>query len=346
MLSLARECRGWTQRDLARAIGVSQTAIGKYEAGLIRFPENEITKLCSALDFEPEFFAHRPIRVAPGGDFLYRKRANVSQKVRRRVEAEANIRLLQVERLLQSVELQVDHIRFPAIDPEEQLGRIDRVAQDVRQALRIPSGPISNVTRYIERAGGIVFAVDFETDLIDGTNIRMPGRPPLLFLNANVPGDRHRFNLAHELGHVVMHYGLAGRDAEEQANAFAREFLMPKALIRSDLRNLDLPAAARLKPVWGVSMAALIYRAHELGTISDYKYQQLFRSLNAKGMRSVEPVDYPFEQPEAFDELVESHRRNFDMTESDARRLLFTDNLGPREPVQPPPVLRLFRDDV
>ena len=46
-------------------------------------------------------------------------------------------------------------------------------------------------------------------------------------MNSDMPGDRHRFNLAHELGHALMHRHSTG-ECESEANRFAAEFLMPK----------------------------------------------------------------------------------------------------------------------
>lgn len=327
MVVLARESRGWTQKELAAAIGVAQGTISKYELGLDTIPEHHATSICQALRFERELLEQPDMLVGLGGDFLYRKRACVSAKAQRRVEAEANIRRLQVRRLTRSGAID-QHLPFPAISIDEVGGNAERVAIETRNALRIPRGPIRNLTRILENAGAIVFAVDFGTDLIDGTNIRMPGIPPLLFLNANVPGERHRFNLAHELGHVVMHFSTALGDAEDQANAFANEFLMPKAEIRSDLRNLDLAAAMRLKKIWGVSMAAIIHRAHQLRQITATAYKRMFMQLGAAGMRTQEPQPLEFERPEAFEALITLHRQRLGYAEDDVRRLLFTDKLG------------------
>lgn len=328
MIVVAREARGWTQRDLAPQLGVSQATLSKYEVGALRMSDDEVARLAAKTNFEVEFFhQHGPV-VGLAGDFLYRKRAHVPAKERRRVQAEVNIRRMQVDRLMRRADVVRDELPFPAIQPEEMDGRIDRIAQEVRDAWRLPPGPVRNVTAAIENAGGVVFVVDFGTDLIDGTNVRLPGSPPLLFVNSKVSGDRHRFNLAHELGHAVMHFGYVYDDAEEQANQFAQEFLMPRKIIKSDLRGLDLTRAAQLKRVWGVSMAALIMRAHALGVITDSNYRRLFTQLNVRGIRTREPLEIPFEKAEVFDAMIAVHRQQFEMDDAEMRRILFTDELG------------------
>ncbi len=339
MIVLARESRGWTQSDLANCIRVAQATVSRYEIGAIPVPEMHRDQISSALNYESEFLEQPDLLVGLGGDFLYRKRAKLSAKAQRRVEAEANIRKMQVVRLLRGANIE-ERFPFPAIPLNEVGYRPEVAAQQLRQAFRMPRGPVQNLTRILENAGAIVFTVDFGTDYVDGTNIRLPGIPPLLFLNKNVQGERHRFNLAHEVGHTVMHFATAIDDPESEANTFANEFLMPKAEIWSDLKNIDITGALRLKPVWGVSIAALIHRAYQLNQIPKSKYQRLFTQLGAAKMRTIEPQTLPFERPETFDKLLELHRIKLGFAESEMRRLMFTDRLG-EIPVPRTPQMRL-----
>lgn len=205
------------------------------------------------------FYQHESI-YGIGGDFLYRSRKRVPAALKRQAQANANIRRLQVKRLLRSSEVLAPDM-FPHIPVDEVGGRPEVVAQEVRKILRIPSGPIRNLTRIAERAGAIVFHCDFGTNQIDGTNIRLPGEPPLLFLNSESSGERLIFSLAHEIGHLVMHFTSVSENADQEADVFASELLMPRSEIRSDLRNFDLNTALRLKATWRVSAAALIQRA-------------------------------------------------------------------------------------
>ena len=343
MIALGRESRGWTQAQLGKAIGVTKPTVCKYELGLLS-AERDIQRIADVLDYHPVFFTFETRIFGLGGDFLYRKRAHVSASVKRRVQAEINIVRMQCERLLASADVSHE-LPFPAIQPEERSGRIEQIAREVRSAWKLRPGPISNVTTLIENAGAVIIPMDFGTLAIDGTNMRMPGAPPLLFLNRLAPGDRHRWNTAHELGHSVMHFGQTFGDAENEANRFASEFLMPKKDIRADLANIDLPAAARLKAVWGVSMAALIRRARDLNAITDSTYRRLFTVLSANEMRMQEPFPIQFEQPTAFERLKEVHRRDIGLDDSEMRNLLFTDQLGPLD-ARRSPKLRISDGDL
>lgn len=330
MLRLAREARQLTQHQLAKLIGIKRINIAKYELGSWSVPDDDLHNLASVLRFTKSFFEHRGQVVGLGGDFLYRRRAAVSAAARRRVQAEVNILRMQVDRILEDYDLE-ERAVFPTIRPEDMEQNVERIARKVREAWRFPDGPVENLTAAIEAAGGIIFLMDFGTDQIDGTNLRIAGEPPMLFVNKNAPADRHRFNLAHELAHAVMHHSFVLDDAEKQANAFASELLMPRRNIRSDLRNIDLAGAAMLKPIWGVSMAALIRRARDLRQISQSKYQKLFQSLNKNDMRFEEPFPLEKEIPTVFERLIRIHRDEMGLSEEDMKELLFTDRLGKLE---------------
>ena len=122
--------------------------------------------------------------------------------------------------------------------------------------------------------------------------------------------DRLRFNMAHELGHLVMHQPLRSTVAqvEPEAHRFAAEILMPEQAMRAEIMApFDLEMFAQLKVRWGVAMQALIMRARELGIITPRKQAYLFQQIGARGWRTREPYSdsIPFERPRAVCKIVE-----------------------------------------
>ena len=119
---------------------------------------------------------------------------------------------------------------------------------------------------------------------------------PIIVLNP-VKDDyyRQRFDAAHELGHLIMHHDAepGGKVAEEQANRFASEFLMPAEEIAPFLPISTAGKAwatlAELKEYWGVSLAALLYRARALGVMSDVSYRNAVIRMSQNGWRRAEP---------------------------------------------------------
>lgn len=344
MVVLARESRGWTQTDLANAIGVRQAKICKYELGTLEVSQSDLDAMARALDYSPRFFEQADRIYDPSSSLLfYRKRVAIPVKVQRRICGEMNVRKMQVAQLVRAAKVETEH-KFPSIPPEEFGGSARRVAQRVREVWKLSLSPIPFLTQVVEDCGGVVILMDFGTKLVDGTHLFVSGLPPIFFMNSRVPGERYRFSLAHEVGHAIMHPS-TGRDEEADANEFASEFLMPRRVISADLRNLNLNNAGRLKRVWKVSIAALIRRARDLNQIPESTYRRLFTRLSATGQRTNEPWPIPMERPSLFDRLLEFHKSDLDLNENDLREMLFTDSLGPIErPAGRRPRLRMASD--
>src|SRR6185437_12215941 len=124
--------------------------------------------------------------------------------------------------------------------------------------------------------------------------------------------DRERLTLCHEIGHLVMHQSVRP-EIEDEANAFAAEFLMPEAEIRAQLADLTIHRLAALKSLWRVSMQALLYRAQELNVIGRGKAQYLWIQLSRLGYRTREPIelDPPREDASTLRQLVDVHTGAF-----------------------------------
>src|SRR5262249_7327901 len=147
------------------------------------------------------------------------------------------------------------------------------------------------------------------------------GLPPLFFVNSESPGDRARFSLAHEVGHVIMHRN-PHAEQERQADQFASAFLMPARDIAAYLKPLSIERAAAIKPYWRVSMAAIIKRAYDLGMIGHSYYRKLFTQLSKVGYRTDEPNPVEVEQPTVVDDLIGVHMRELKYSEPEMGRLV------------------------
>ncbi len=310
LLRVARQARGWSQAELSRNSGVSQANLSKLENGLIGPTDEVVDRVASALRFPESFFYqnHRlvglPISVHP----MYRKKASVGQKAIDRLEAELNIRLMHLRQLLAAADFEPE-LLLPRLDPDEFGGGPERIAELVRRTWLVPSGPLYDLVGWIERAGCIVVHCDLAALSVDGVTIQAPDMPPCVFLNRNQPSDRQRFTLAHEIGHIVMHR-VPSPEMEDEANAFASALLMPARELRPKLGGrLTLQRLAALKPVWRVSMAALLYRAKAIGAITSSQSGYLWRQMSSMGFRRAEPpeLDFPAEEAGVLPEMIRIH---------------------------------------
>lgn len=343
MIVVARESRGWTQRQLAKAARVVPSTMSRAESGVLRLSADHLAAICLALNYDTGFLAQNvPIYSLGNSLIFHRQRARISMRDQKRVQAEINVRLMQIRRLLENADVLAEH-RFPSITPDEFNGNAERVAREVKRLWSVPDGPIPDLTQIVENAGGIVAHMDFHTVLIDGAHLWVPGLPPIFFMNSKVSGERYRYSLAHELGHAIMHHASGIGEVEQEANRFAAEFLMPRREIRSDLRNLTIDRAARIKPVWKVSIQALIRRAKDLRIITESKYRSLCTTISARGNRVEEPWPLPVEEPVVVEKLLKYHVSKLQYADDDVRTLMFTDRLGPIDPT--PPQLRLAGEE-
>ncbi len=315
-LAVAREAQGWTQRVLAERAGVSQSALSKAEQGVVPLPPAAAARVAMALDVPVDVLARPILLDAQATMYVHHRRraSTMAVRVTRRVEAVAQLTALAVNSLIDGVDL------APERSLSEELAEQDPVesAQRLRQLWGMPSGPIAHLLGVVESAGIIVVARDLFTASQDALSVRLtsPGLA-LTVITRGMPADRQRFTMAHELGHLVLH--TAPREGQEQdANRFASEFLAPAAEIADDLRDLrtgDFDRLLKLKSVWGMSVAALIRRAFDVGEISDRQYREFQIRLGRMGWRQTEPQQPAREMPTTMARLIqlrETHGENLD----------------------------------
>jgi Zn-dependent peptidase ImmA (M78 family)/DNA-binding XRE family transcriptional regulator len=310
MLILARESRGHTQSAVARLLSVRQGTISKIESGVMLPSDELLGELCTALKYPQNFFFQKdPVYGFGSTIFYHRKRKGLPIRTLRQLHAQMNIRRNHMKRLLRSADV---HARngFIHLDVDDFSGNIEEIARATRAAWRLPIGPIRNLIDTIEENGGVVIPCDFQNRKIDAISEWTDLCPPLFFLNyhSEISGDRLRYSLAHELGHIFIHkYPVA--EMEREANRFASEFLMPAREIKSYLYRLNLPKLAALKREWKVAMSALIERAHELRTITESQKYYLIVQLRRRTHSVREPpeTDIPIERPSVVSKLVDAH---------------------------------------
>ena len=296
ILETARKAKGLTQEQLAKATGIRQENLSRYE-NETRTPDNEtIARLADALRLTPDFLKQASkIRGAMAVDAHMRRRRTAKPTDWRRLEARLNMYRLHARRLFEDVSLRADN-RLPVFDPLET--DPTTAARLVRMQWRMPIGPVRVLPQWLEAAGCLVIEEDFRVRGVDGLSQWIDDYP-LVLLNVNMPPDRKRLTLAHELAHLCLHSHDIVESMEEDANIFAAEFLMPWETIRPQLRNLTTARLLDLKREWGVSMQALIERAWFGRVITSAQRTNFYKSLSARGWRTTEPLseELPDEQP-------------------------------------------------
>lgn len=324
MLTIARESREMTQAELSVRSQIPQAVLSKLEGGVARPTEEHIVALAEATHYPQTFFFDQDrIFGFNASVFFHRKRSDMPSKVLKRIHAVLNLTRMRLDKLLLAGNIKpaMELVRMSV----EENGTPEQIAQKVRALLQIPDGPINDLTAILEEAGVIVVQHRFKSRRMDAVSEWIPGHPPIVLMNTDehVPGDRYRWTLAHELGHLVMH-GQQVEDVEEEANRFAAEFLMPERDIRAKLRNVRIQSLALLKSIWKVSMGALLERAKQLGTISLSQYRYMRINFGKLGYNTQEPpeLSIPIETPTLMQDLISLHTSSLRYSVADLSSLL------------------------
>lgn len=292
----ARKAKGWTQEELAEKSSVTQAAINRYEHAVRKPDVDVLERLATALGVTVRFIqAAGDFRGAVGVTAHMRRRLTEKPTVWRALEAKLNVYRMHAFLLFEQVSLRADN-RFPAFDPIDTDPAT--AARFVRAQWRMPIGPVRGLTRWLESAGCLIIEEDFGTARVDGLSQWIDDHPVVL-INLRAPTDRKRLTLAHEAGHLTLHASEATETMEREASMFAAEMLMPEDTIRPQLRGLTVGKLHDLKREWGVSMQAIIERAHELEMLSASSRQNLYKLLSHYGWRTKEPLsdEIPAEHP-------------------------------------------------
>lgn len=308
-IKTARESRGLTQSKLSKLIGVTQATLSRFEKGALDVAPDTVTKIAQALNY-PESFFGRDIRMAGETSLFYRKKASMTVKNLSILESKISILSKSIDELMDSID--IPELRIPAVEPSAD-NSPQEIAYKIRSYLSVPAGPIDNIVSLLEKNGVIVMFLDLEDmDKFDGMTMFTENQAPVIWINKNSPNDRKRYNLAHELGHLVMH--LRSDDLEKddklkeiEANQFAGEFLMPASQCKEDFFNLKYKDLGLKKFYWKVSKAAIIYRAKELKCISEETATYLYVTLGRNGERIKETGQVPIDSPKIVSKMYDLH---------------------------------------
>ncbi len=281
-----RRAADMTQEELAEGLGVTQVSLSRWENNLRKPDSESLEKLGAELGVTVEFLQHDfRLRGAIAADAHMRRQKTTKPADWKRVEARLNAHRMHSSFLLERVPMRPQN-HVIQVDPDERTPA--EAAAMLRAAWRMPIGPVRNLIQWVESAGVIVLEEDFGTHRIDGMS-QWAGDHAVILVNSQLPTDRKRMTVAHELGHLVLHSSYLDIDVEDQANQFAAEFLLPEHVIKPDLTSLTLGKLSTLKTVWGVSMQAIFERAYRLGKVDADDRRKFYRQLNSRGWKVREP---------------------------------------------------------
>lgn len=300
-ITFARELRGLTKKELAGSIQKTPSAISQIERGLIRPDLETFVSISFALKLPPSFFTEdqassKHIELA---SCHFRSLRSTPQSMRRQSTRKGDlcidfIELLESKGLLFPKE-EITNFSFPAETDED----IENAAIALRRHWNLGLGPIPDIIKLVESKGVVVLPLEEVCNKVDAYST-WRGQRPCMLLSQTKSVSRVRFDVSHELGHLVMHEETAAGEVktERQANRFAGAFLAPKdSFIEECPRRWSFQAFKQMKVRWRMSIQALLYRAKNLGCISQSTHQRAMIQLSKAGMRKNEGKEWDMEKP-------------------------------------------------
>lgn len=318
-LKNARLFRGLTLTELADRTGISKQSLSLYENER-NTPEHErVQTLAATLMFPYEFFFQTDAWETVTEVTYFRSLVSATKMDRTAQSVKLEYVAKMYEVLLNYIDfphLNLPEVPFDGTDDEfDDKGientqqQIESIAQQLREFWGIGDAPITNLQFLLEKNGIIVTGFDTQEDKIDAFSQRtIVGNGDMYFIAVALgqrPEGRIRFDMAHELGHILLHPWSENlelitkeefKSREKQANMFASTFLLPKSSFSKDVQAYptDLKYYQFLKKKWKVSIQAMVYRSNQLGIITDNQFQYMMRQISKNGWRTKEPGDVPY----------------------------------------------------
>jgi Zn-dependent peptidase ImmA (M78 family)/DNA-binding XRE family transcriptional regulator len=304
----ARKALGLSLRDLGEQIALSHAAIKKYEDNEVTPSSDILIKLAKALHVKVEYF-FRPERFTLE-KIQYRKHADMPKRQLEEIEAkmlDQIERRVELESLFPSPPIQIFSLSRKKINTYDDA---EMVANGIRRQWDLGLEPLPDLIDIFEERGIKVFEMENrQYPKLDGFSASINSMP-IIVIGNQWPGDRQRFTLAHELGHLVFNgFADPGLDEEKWCNHFAGAFLLPKETLVNILgehrNHIEPRELSLLKQEFGISMLSILHRVVEIGIISHSLYIQLRSEFNEKGWSKHEPGDpYPKEKTHIFEQMI------------------------------------------
>lgn len=305
-LIVGRQKRGMTQSKLAEEAGIGMRTITAYEAGVHEPGDDAVDAIATALRFPRSFFYLQSLEMPSTFGVSFRALSTMSA-------AQRDAALAAGAFAFELCKWMEQQFVLPKCDIPDMSGFAPEAAAGaLRQRWRIGEQPIPNAIHLLESKGVRIFSLAEECREIDAYSLWWSGTP-FTFLNTVKTAERSRHDAMHELGHLVLHrhHGAAtGRQAEQEADAFASAMLMPRADVLAHAPRYPLlPHLVKLKKRWNVSVASLARRLHQLKLLSDWHYRTICIQLSELG-RDIEPDPSPRETSQIL-------KKAFDMARAD-----------------------------
>lgn len=313
----ARIYRGMTMEELSKKIDVSKQAISKMELGTLVVSPQTLIKISEAVEFPIQFFTKERIVNQNSEDsviFFRTKRipAKISNMWNEKIEVINDEIIGYIKSYFKLPKVNLPDISDISDDGNYTQEDIEKIALRLREHWNMGNSPINNLTHIAQKNGIIVIRMslgELKTDAFS----KWKNKIPYVILNSDKNNVfRSRFDLAHEIGHLILHMAIeddmyASDEIENEAHLFASALLLPEETFSEDIYSITLDSLLPLKKKWKVSVNAITRRCLTLNHITNDRYTSLQKQISMRRWRTEEPFDdiFPVETPKLLKECIE-----------------------------------------
>lgn len=317
----ARVSRGLSMVELSELVSVSKQAISQYEMGKTAPSKLTLNAIASILKYPVSFFYKpMPSNENASSAIFFRKRKTAKVKAlnaaREKIEIFREINNY-LEEYVNFPKLDLPKVTYydEGIDPIDN-EQIEEYAMTLRDHWGLGIGPIDNLINVVQRNGIMVSKMKLRLNKLDAFSVWFDNKP-FIFLSADKDTNaRIRFDLAHELGHLLMHADYYSEEdlkdnaicekLENEADRFAGAFLLPKKSFSKDVFSTSIDHFIQMKAKWKASIGCMIYRCDTLGILTPNQIKYLKDQMTSRAYWRREPLDkeMPVEKPFAHKQAI------------------------------------------
>lgn len=317
----ARVSRGLSMVELSELVSVSKQAISQYEMGKNAPSKAILNSIAMVLRYPISFF-YKPVPVNENASSAVFFRSRKTARVKALSAAREKIEIFREinDYLEQYVDFPI--LNLPKITYEDEginpidNEQIEQYALILREYWGLGKGPIDNLISIVQKNGIMVSKMQLRLNKLDAFSVWFDNKPFIFLSSDKDTNVRIRFDIAHELGHLLMHADYYSEEdlknsaihekLENEADRFAGAFLLPKESFSKDVFSTSIDHFIQMKAKWMVSIGCMIYRCDTLGILSSNQIKYLKDQMTTRVYWRKEPLDreMPVEKPFAHKQAI------------------------------------------
>jgi len=276
--------KGLSLQEVADKIGVSKQMINKYEQGKSMPNSEKLIAFSKLFNQKIDYFFRKPEVTI--GEISFRKKSKFSVKKVNSLKEEIRIQIenyLFIENICEVSNSFENPLEKRIIQTVEG---VKTAVINVRESWEIGQDAIQDCIDLLEDNHIKVIEVDDETGAFDGLATIIDTKYPIIVINKNMPIERKRFTLLHELAHLLLPItNLELREQEKLCNFFASEMLLSEENIRNEFgevrSRVSFEELKNSQAKYGISISAIVYKLGETKIMSQERVKKFYMRLNA-----------------------------------------------------------------